>query len=189
MNKGLKHRKKKFVPIFWFFDKENRTEENPSGFYCYWEEGIWDKYGLHYTEHNGDKTEEIHLKGKRFCKPPYAYNSYEEMMKMSEYYEKSAEAVCDMGNIRREAVYLILDLDEDGTLHQDPCSFDGYVSKRGTVFNITSSGNYDGKKSFALTDENKHLVFPDIGKAAKYVSEHYGDWAMFHYLKNIPGSL
>lgn len=189
MPKKLKHRKKKFIPIYWFYDEECQTEDNPSGFCCYFEEGIWDKYGLHYNEHNRDKTEVIHLKGKRYSKRPYAYNSYEEMMKVTEYYAKSAKTANDVGNIRREAIYLILELDQEGNLLYDPHSFDGYVSKRGTVFNITSSGNYGGKKSFALTDKNKHLVFTDIGKAAVYVRQHYGKWAMFHYLKSFPGSL
>lgn len=94
-----------------------------------------------------------------------------------------------MGNIRKEAVYLILDLDENGVLRSDPFDFDGYVTKRGTVFIITGDGAHDGKKLFKLADEDKHLVFPDIVKAADYVQKHYGDWAMYHYLKNRPGSL
>lgn len=56
--------------------------------------------------------------------------------------------------------------------------------KRGTIFNITSEGTYDGKKWFRLTEEDKRLVFPDIAKAATYIEEHYGHWACSHYLKS-----
>ena len=71
----------------------------------------------------------------------------------------------------------------------DPHDFDGYVTKHGSIFKITSRGTNDGSKNIKLTDENKHLVFPNIVKAADYVQEKYGDWAMFHYLKNRPGAL
>ena len=180
----MKHSKKKYIPYAYGFD--NYKHKN---FVCYYAEGSWDKYGLHYTiDYLGD-IEEVHLKGKRYSKPPYAFNSYEEMMKEFEIYARAIEVANDVGDIRKKAVYLILDLDENGVLHSDPFSLDGYVSKRNTVFHITGDGTRDGKKSFKLTEENKHLVFPDMGKAADYITEHYGSWAMFHYLKSFPGSL
>lgn len=185
------YKKKKYIPYFSGFNGFSPYKHED--FYCYYAEGFWDKYGLHYTfEYSDGKNvikEEIHKKGKRYSKPPYAFNSYEEMMIETEKYERSLCVANDIGDIRKEAVYLILDLDENGILLNDAHSFDGYVSKRGTIFNITNSGYYDGKKSFALTDKNRHLVFSDIKKAADYIMQHYGDWAMFHYLKNFPDSL
>ena len=111
------------------------------------------------------------------------------MMKRNETLAKAMKTVDDMGNIRKKAVYLILDLDANGNLVSDPCDFEGYVTKKRTVFNITSSGTYDGKKRFVLTDKNEHLVFADMGKAATYLHEKYGWWACVHYLKNHPNSL
>ena len=181
--------KKKIIPTAWFFDVENQTDENPYGFFCYYEEGIWDKYGLHYIEHNGNEIEHIHRKGKKYGRPPYAFNNYDEMMKQTETLAKAMKTVDDMGNIRTKAVYLILDLDANGNLVSDPCDFEGYVTKKRTVFNITSSGTYDGKKRFVLTDKNEHLVFADMGKAATYLHEKYGWWACVHYLKNHLNSL
>lgn len=186
---NMKHCKKKFIPTAWFFDVENQTDENPSGFFCYYEEGVWDKYGLHYIEHNGNEIEHIHRKSKKYGRPPYAFNNYDEMMKQTETLAKAMNTVDDMGNIRKEAVYLILDLDANGNLVSDPCDFEGYVTKKRTVFNITSSGTYDGKKRFVLTDKNEHLVFADMGKAATYLHEKYGWWACVHYLKNHPNFL
>lgn len=59
----------------------------------------------------------------------------------------------DMGDIRKEAVYLLLDLDEDGNLVSDPMSFEGFVSKRGTVFNITSDEHMIKKAIYTNTGE------------------------------------
>lgn len=183
----MKYRKKKYVPVFVGFDGCNYEHEK---FYCYYEEAVWDKYGLHYTLHDSTgPIENVHLKGKRYSKPPYAFNSYEEMMEQAEKYSRAIGVAGDVGNIRKKAVFLILDLDKNGVLCSDPHDFDGYVSKRGTVFNITSDGTYNGKKSFRLTEENKHLVFPNMKKAADYIQENYGNWVMFHYLKSFPGAL
>lgn len=63
---NMKYCKKKFIPTAWFFDVKNQTDENPYDFFCYYEEGIWDKYGLHYIEHNGNEIEHIHRKGKKY---------------------------------------------------------------------------------------------------------------------------
>lgn len=187
---GMKHSKKKFVPTFWFFDKSNQTEDNPDGFFCYYAEGIWDKYGLHYTDHiDINCTEEVHLKGKKYCKPPYAYNSYEDMIRQTEKYAKTLEMISNMGNAKKEAVYLLLDLDEDGILRSDPFSIDGYVGKRGTIFYIRDGCYHGGDTKIELTEENRHLVFPDIAKAADYIHKKYGWWACVHYLKGFPGSV
>lgn len=45
---------------------------------------MYDKYGLHYTIDLGDWHEEVHLKGKRYGKPPFAFDTYEEMMEQTE---------------------------------------------------------------------------------------------------------
>ena len=183
----MRYSRKKYVPTFVGFNNYKCKHDD---FYCYYEEAIWDKYGLHYTIHESNgRTEEVCLKGRRYSKPPYAFNSYEEMMEQTEMYSRACHVAHKVGNIRKEAVFLVLDLDENGVLHSDPFSLDGNVSKRGTVFNITGSGKYEGGKRFKLTQENKHLVFPNIGKAADYVYERYGRWAMSHYLKSFPGSL
>ena len=181
----MKYSRKKYVPICCGFDTYKCNHEE---YYCYYEEATWDKYGLHYIIHDSTRAiEEVCLKGKKYSKPPFAFNSYEEMMEQSEQYSRAVYFANNKGNIRKEAVYLMLDLDENGVLRSDPHDFDGYVSKRGTIFNITSEGTRDGKKWFKLTEEDKHLVFPDIVKAATYVEEHYGKWASSHYLKNRPG--
>jgi len=177
------YKREKFIPTFYGFD-----DYECKNFYCYWEKGVYDKYGLHYTVNFTNGSEEVHLKGKRYSNPPFSFNTYEDMMETMERLSRVYKAAKKVGNIRRKAVYLILDLDEDGNLCSDPCGFDGFVSKRGTVFNITSAGNYDGKKRFQLTNENKHLVFPDIAKAAQYVEDNYGRWAASHYLKSYPGN-
>ena len=174
------YQQKKFIPYCWGFGNSYKKED----FYCYWGEGVYDKYGLHYTIDLGDWHEEVHLKGKRYGKPPFAFDTYEEMMEQTEKRTRTKAMVEDLGDIRKEAVYLLLDLDEDGNLVSDPMSFEGFVSKRGTVFNITSDGTYDGKKRFTLTQENKYLVFPDNGDEVSYIREKYGHWAASHYIKN-----
>ena len=180
------HSRKKYVPTFFGF---NNYECKHEDFYCYYEEAIWNKYGLHFTIHdNSGQEEDICIKGKKHSKPPYAFNSYEEMMIQTEKHARGTYMADQVGNIRKKAVYLILDLDKNGILRSDPYDFDGYVSKRGTIFNITSEGTYNGKKWFKLKEEDKHLVFPDIVKAATYIEKHYGHWACSHYLKNIPGN-
>ncbi|MEE1255630.1 MAG: hypothetical protein UHN47_03845 [Lachnospiraceae bacterium] len=178
-----RYAKTKYIPTFYGFNDYEKKD-----FYCYWEVGVYDKYGLYYTINFTNETEDVHLKGKKYGKPPYAFNSYKEMMEKMEQFAKDRATATSLGDIRRKAVYLILDLDEDGNLRSDPCDFDGFVSKRGTVFNITGDGAYDGKKRFELTDKNKHLVFPGIAKAATYVRENYGRWAASHYLKSHPAN-
>lgn len=181
----MKYSRKKFVPLLWEFNENEKTDDNPSSFICYYIEGIWDKYGLHYSTYDMDNsTEIVHRKDKKYSKPPYSFNNFNEMMKKMEIYAKAIETVEDMGNIRKEAIYLILDLDSNGNLRSDPMDFKGYVSKRGTLFTITSDGNYDGKKTFIIEDEDRNLIFPDIGKAAEYIYKNYGWWACSHYLKN-----
>lgn len=180
-----KKNKKKYIPVFCGFNRCHNKD-----FYCYYEEGVYDKYGLHFTTDlcNG-YIEKRDLKGKKYGKPPYSFNTYEEMMKKSEELYRACAIAEGIGNIRKKAVYIILELDENGKPLYDAHSFDGYVSKRGTVFNITSSGTYNGKKRFTLRDEDKHLVFSDIVKAACYIEENYGHWAASHYLKSFPNSL
>lgn len=175
----MKYTRKKWVPVSFGFDGNNYEQDK---FYCYFEEATWNKYGLHYVLHDSTGSlEYVHLKGKRYSKPPYAFNSYDEMMKMTEKYARAKYAA---DNIRKDAVYLLLDLDDNGRLLSDPFDFKGYVSQRGTIFHITGDGFHNGEKSFILTQKDKHLVFSDIAKAARYVDEHYGWWACTHYLKN-----
>ena len=177
------YKKIKFIPTFYGFCNNYEKKE----FYCYWEKGIYDKYGLHYaTNNNSETVEKVTLKGKRYARPPYSFNTYDEMMKETEKLAQAHVTVAALGNIRRTAVFLILDLDEYGNLLHDACGFDGFVNKRGTIFNITSDGTYDGKKKIVLTSENRHLVFPNIAKAAQYVHDNYGRWAASHYLKSYP---
>lgn len=179
----MKHRKKKLVPTFFGFDSYGCEHEK---FYCYYEEAVWDKYGLHYIlRDDTGRMEKIHLKGKRYSKPPYAFISYEKMLNQTEKYARAVQVASNAGDIRKKAIYLILDLDEEGNLLADPCSFDGYVSARGSKFNITGDGSCDGKKWFKLTEKDKHLVFPNISKAAFYIEKHYSADACFHYLKSL----
>lgn len=173
------YQQEKFVPHIWGFNDNFKKE----GFYCYWEKGVYDKHGLRYTTDLGNCHEEVHLKGKRYSKPPYAFDAYEEMMEYMEKWTYTKVMVEDLGDIRKEAIFLILEYSKDGYLY-DPMCFEGFVSKRGTVFNITSRGTYDGKKRFAITEENKHLVFPDNGEAVRYLEKNYGPSAASHYIKN-----
>ncbi len=178
--------RKKYIPLV--YGSDGPGDEN---FYCYYVEGLYNKYGLRYTDDLAYNTEpvNIHLKGKRYSRPPFAYNSYEDMMNDTKKRHIAHKATENAGNVKKEAVFLVLDLDEDGNLRSDPWDHDGYVTKHNSIFRITSDGHYDGGKTIRLTDQNRHLIFSDVKKAATYVSDNYGEWAMFHYLKNRPGAL
>ena len=172
----------KYIPYAWWFEDYNKTE-----LVCMYEVGYYDKYGLHYKNPhtNSNKHEEVHLKGRQYRQKPFAWDSYDEMIRDLKQIAIRNEMIEDMGNIRKKAIYLVLDIDRDGNLKHDACDIHGYVSKRGTVFNVVDSyAEGIHKKQIELTDENKHLIFPSISKAAKYVFENYGDWAGNHYLKS-----
>ena len=173
--------RKKYIPLV--YGSDGPDDEN---FYCYYVEGTYNKYGLRYTDDLAYNTEPVNifLKGKRYSRPPFAYDSYEDMMNDTKKRHIAQKAAEDAGNVKKEAVFLVLDLDEDGNLRSDPWDFDGYVTKHNSIFRITGDGHYDGGKNIPLTSENRHLVFSDIKKAATYVDDNYGEWAMFHYLKN-----
>lgn len=178
-----KKKKIKFVPQVWWFEDEEKSDE---GFVCIYSVGYADKYGLHYVPDKNGPEEQVPttLKGNRFKRAPYAFNSYDDMINNCKATTRRDEMIESIGDIKKEAVYLSLDLDKNGVLLHDPSHCEGYVTKHGTVFNVTSNGDRYGKKRFRLTKEDKKFVFPSIEKAAAYVFENYGDWAGFHYLKN-----
>ena len=183
----MKNRKrKKFVPIAYFGD-----DYDPEYFQCLYVMGTYDKYGLKFTNDIYDESEPeiVRLKGARYNRPPFAYNTYDEMMLDTKKRRQTEIAAEHSGNTKKEAEFLCLNLDEDGYLKTTPHSFKGYVTKHGRIFRITSSGTYNGSKNIPLTEENKHLVFPDIKKAAEYVEENYGHYACSHYLKSFPDTL
>lgn len=179
----MKYQKRKYVPTLYGFDSDKN-------FYCDYEEAIWNKYGLNYTMANDFvDVEQVYLKGKKYNKPPYCFNSYKEMLKKMERYARAIQTVEDKGNIRENAVYLILEINEDGMLLSDLHSINGYVAKKGTIFFIQDEFYRGDKTKIELSDQNKQFVFPDFGKTALYLEKTYGHWACSHYLKNLPRSL
>ena len=182
--------RKKYVPIFVFGNYLDENSEHYD-FGCYYVTGTYDKYGLRFINDIYDESEPeiVRLKGARYSRPPFAYNTYEEMMLDTKKRRQAEIAAENSGNTKKEAEFLCLSLDEEGYLKTTPHSFKGYVTKHGRIFRITSSGTYNGSKNIPLTEENKHLVFPDIKKAAEYVEENYGHYACSHYLKSFPWSL
>ncbi len=172
----------KYIPELWWFIDDDKTE-----LACIYAIGYYDKYGLHYKHSDNApyNSEDVHLKGKRYRKAPYAWDSYEEMIQDLKDIANRAEMIERMGDIRKEAIYLVLDINENGDLKCDPCDIHGYVSKRGTIFNIVDEMvDCTGESRFKLTDKDKRLVFPNLYKAATYVFDNYGDWAGYHYLKS-----
>ncbi len=182
--------RKKYVPVCVFGEQIDENGEL-CDFGCYYVIGTYDKYGLKYIDDTeyGVEPKIRHRKGVRFSRPPFAYNTYEEMMSDWKKRALAIQVAQNCGNTKKEAVFLCLTFDDEGYLDETPHSLKGYVTKHGSIFRITSSGSYNGSKNIPLTDENKHLVFPDIKKAAEYVEENYGHYACSHYLKSFPWSL
>lgn len=89
--------KKKYIPVFCGFDKWHYKD-----FYCYYEEGIYNKYGLHITTDlcNG-YVERRNFKGKKYGKPPYSFNTYEEMMKKCDEFYRACAIAEDIRNLRK----------------------------------------------------------------------------------------
>ena len=170
----MKRNKKtmKYIPELWWYEGEDGTELT-----CIYVIGYYDKYGLHYQHSDNApyNNENVRLKGKKYRKAPFAFDSHDKMIEGLKEFDARTKRLEEKGDIRKEAVYLCLDLDEDGVLKSDPFDMRGYVSKRGTIFNIVDDAWIDGnKKRFKLTKDDKKLVFPDFGKAADYVLKNYG---------------
>ena len=174
----------KYVPIAYSYDQE--TVENDMEPSCFvYETGTFDKYGLHYIDHSSEEPKFVRLKGKKYGKAPYSYNSYEEMMDGCRKIWNAEHTAEIAARTRKTALFLVV-ADENETWF-DPHHLEGFVTNHGTMFRITSSGTHNGEKWIRITDENRHLIFSDMVKAADYVYENYGLFAMNHYLKNIPG--
>ena len=218
----MKNRKrKKYCPI-WSSD-----EMGDDFFVCAYYIGIYDKYGLKciskellgdHTYSTNEYTEnripipqrEVeprlrHRKGVRFSKPPYAYNSFKEMIDAKERRIKNWDLLHEIGDVRKEAFYLVIEIDEETGIYYDPYHFKGRVIKRGTVFVMEHKAeeyyscddpDYDylcsmipdlpyEERTIEITDENRHLIFPNESKAFDYIREEYGSWMASHYLKNV----
>lgn len=85
-------------------------------------------------------------------------------------------------------VYLFYEENRFGYLKYDAVSVTGYVD--GNIFVVTDNEemyNADGTplESILLDDDNRNNVFESMGDACDFLLKNYGQWAMWHYIKNM----
>lgn len=140
--------------------------------------GYSDKYGFHYRDSAGNM---VRIKNKN---RKNIFNSIEEMEKAGISYYTFKDAYHDL----REEAYL-LELKNDGKdVLTDLDLKEGFVSNRGTIFNVTSV-RHDSEgfvvKKIDITNKKWYKVFNDDSEAMKYVEKQYGKDAAHYLYKRI----
>lgn len=143
----------------------------------HYSKGYSDKYGFHYYDNTGNI---VHIKNKN---KHNIFNSKEAM-------EKAGILAYTFRNTYHDLRYKAFCLEfkyENDTL-VDLNFEEGFISKRGIIFNVTSMWHDSERfvvRKIDITNKEYYKVFNDESEAVKFVKEHYGENAAHYLYKRI----